>query len=126
MRRISLVLAAIILVIGVASAPRFLHSKVTSGGDFVHFESGHVHPIAMTPDGNSTLFGRSGPTVVPGAAGGAGGAGATGRSSADAFPAANSTPTIRRKTDVAVRGVSLTVPSGCGDAADRDPQSKQV
>jgi YVTN family beta-propeller protein len=55
MRRIPLLLAVLVLVVGIASAPHHLASKVTSGGDFVHFESGHVHPAAMTPDGTRLL-----------------------------------------------------------------------
>ena len=55
MRRISLLLAIIVLAAGIASAPRHLASRVATGGDFVHFESAHVHPAVMTPDGNRLL-----------------------------------------------------------------------
>lgn len=55
MRRISLLLAILVLAAGIAVAPRRLASRVTSGGDFVHFESGHVRPAAMTPDGTRLL-----------------------------------------------------------------------
>lgn len=55
MRRIPLLLALIALAAGIAAAPRHLASRVTTGGDFVHFESGHVHPAAMTPDGTRLL-----------------------------------------------------------------------
>src|SRR5262245_66081420 len=55
MRRISLVLAALVLAAGIAVAPRHLASRVTSGGDFTHFESPHVRPASMTPDGTRLL-----------------------------------------------------------------------
>jgi YVTN family beta-propeller protein len=55
MRRISLLLALLVLAAGIGVAPRHLASRVTTGGDFVHFESGHVRPAAMTPDGNRLL-----------------------------------------------------------------------
>lgn len=55
MRRIALVLAALVLAAGLAAAPRHLQSRTTAGEDFVHFESAHVHPIALTPDGTRLL-----------------------------------------------------------------------
>ena len=55
MRRISLLLAILVLAVGIAAAPRHLASRVTSGSDFVHFESGQVRPAAMTPDGTRLL-----------------------------------------------------------------------
>src|SRR5512134_304875 len=55
MRRVPFLLALIALAAGIAAAPRHLASRVTTGGDFVHFESGHVHPAAMTPDGTRLL-----------------------------------------------------------------------
>lgn len=55
MRRITLIIAVLILAAGISTAPRHLESRVTSGGDFVHFESAHVHPLAMTPDGTRLL-----------------------------------------------------------------------
>src|SRR5262245_45753215 len=55
MRRISLVIAALVLVAGIAAAPRHLASRVTSGADFTHFESPHVRPASMTPDGTRLL-----------------------------------------------------------------------
>ncbi len=55
MRRISLLLAILVLAAGIAAAPRHLASRVTTGGDFVHFESGHVTPAVMTPDGTRLL-----------------------------------------------------------------------
>ena len=55
MRRTSLLLAAAVLIVGVSTAPRHLVSRVASGADFVHFESAHVHPVAITPDGSRLL-----------------------------------------------------------------------
>ncbi|MBI3540030.1 MAG: beta-propeller fold lactonase family protein [Candidatus Eisenbacteria bacterium] len=55
MRRISLVIAALVLAIGIAAAPRHLASHTQSGQDFVHFEAAHVRPASMTPDGNRLL-----------------------------------------------------------------------
>lgn len=55
MRRLSLVFAVVVLAIGLAAVPRHLASRVQTGGDFVHFESGHVRPAAMTPDGTRLL-----------------------------------------------------------------------
>ena len=55
MRRISLVLAILVLAAGVAVAPRHLASRVTSGADFTHFEGAHVRPASMTPDGTRLL-----------------------------------------------------------------------
>jgi len=49
MRRISVIVAVVLLACGLAAAPRFLQSRTTSGTDFVHFESPHVHPICFTP-----------------------------------------------------------------------------
>ena len=55
MRRISVVLAVVLLACGIAAAPRFLSSHTTSGNDFVHFESPHVHPAALTPSHQKLL-----------------------------------------------------------------------
>src|SRR5262245_22317820 len=55
MRRISLVLAVLALAAGLSAAPRHLESPLTTGSDVVHFESAHVHPEAMTPNGNLLL-----------------------------------------------------------------------
>lgn len=49
MRRILPGLAVVVLGIGLAAFPRLLTSRTTSGPDFVHFESGHVHPVDLTP-----------------------------------------------------------------------------
>ena len=55
MRRIALALAGITLLAGIAAAPRHLVSQPQVGGDFVHFESAHVHPACLTPAGNRLL-----------------------------------------------------------------------
>src|SRR5438093_8525480 len=55
MRHIPLALALLVLAFGIAAAPRRLVSRTTVNPDFVHFESSHVHPLAMTPDGNRML-----------------------------------------------------------------------
>lgn len=55
MRRISVILAVVLLACGVAAAPRFLHSRTASSPDFVHFESQHVHPACLTPSGDRLL-----------------------------------------------------------------------
>jgi YVTN family beta-propeller protein len=48
-------LAVIALIAGLFTAPRFLVSHPTSGSDFVHFESSHVHPATLTPTGDRLL-----------------------------------------------------------------------
>ncbi len=55
MRRISLLLAVIVLALGISAAPRHLISRTASNPDFVHFESGQVHPAVLTPSGNRLL-----------------------------------------------------------------------
>ncbi|MEO5618751.1 MAG: FlgD immunoglobulin-like domain containing protein, partial [Candidatus Eisenbacteria bacterium] len=59
MRHIPLLVFLLALVAGLAAAPRHLISRVRSdlagSSDFVHFESGHVHPAAMTPSGGRLL-----------------------------------------------------------------------
>src|SRR5258705_13507624 len=55
MRRILPLLAVLALAAGLSAAPGHLHSRVTTGSDFVHFESAHVHPEVMTPNGNFLL-----------------------------------------------------------------------
>jgi len=55
MRRLPAVLAVAMLVFGLASAPRLLTSNPKGIPDFVHFESGHVHPAVLTPSGNRLL-----------------------------------------------------------------------
>jgi YVTN family beta-propeller protein len=55
MRRLSFGVALLFLVVALGIAPRHLASRVAVGPDFVHFESGHVHPLAMTPDRSRLL-----------------------------------------------------------------------
>src|SRR5262249_37041254 len=55
MRRISLVIAVLVLVAGIAAAPRHLASRVTSGSDFTHFESPPARPAPLTPDATRPL-----------------------------------------------------------------------
>jgi len=38
-----------------AIVPAQVTSRTQAANDFVHFESGHVHPLAMTPDGTRLL-----------------------------------------------------------------------
>lgn len=49
MRRPSLVIAAIILAFGISAMRDKLVSRPATGPDYVHFESGQVHPLALTP-----------------------------------------------------------------------------
>jgi YVTN family beta-propeller protein len=55
MRHLAPLLALCILVVGLAVAPRHMASRSAISPDFVHFESGHVHPAALTPDGKRLL-----------------------------------------------------------------------
>jgi YVTN family beta-propeller protein len=55
MRRISLLVAVAVLVAGLSVAPRYLVSRSATSPDFVHFESGHVHPACITPGGTRLL-----------------------------------------------------------------------
>jgi len=55
MRRIPLLLALLALGLGLSAAPRSIVSRTAVSTDFVHFESGHVHPLAITPDGTRLL-----------------------------------------------------------------------
>ena len=55
-RSLALLLATIAIVsLSAALAPRRAATRTQSTSDFVHFESGHVHPLAMTPDGTRLL-----------------------------------------------------------------------
>jgi len=55
-RTFALLLAALPLAILSATiAPRRAHPRAQTVNDFVHFESGHVHPLARTPDGTRLL-----------------------------------------------------------------------
>src|SRR5262245_53142074 len=55
MRRSAVVLAIAALAFGIASAPQHLQSRAAVNPDFVHFESGHVHPATLTPSGSRLL-----------------------------------------------------------------------
>src|SRR5262249_36034772 len=55
MRRITLAVALGFLVIGLGVLPLKLASHTNSAPNFVHFESGHVHPEALTPAGDRLL-----------------------------------------------------------------------
>jgi YVTN family beta-propeller protein len=58
MRRLPRFLVAAAIVAGLVTAPHHLISNtrgVMGAGDFVHFESGHVHPAALTPSRNRLL-----------------------------------------------------------------------
>ena len=53
MRRYARPFAIAALAIGIVSSPRHIVSRPAT--DFVHFESGHVHPAALTPSGDRLL-----------------------------------------------------------------------
>ncbi|TMQ65335.1 MAG: hypothetical protein E6K78_07945 [Candidatus Eisenbacteria bacterium] len=55
MRRFGILLALVALGFGLAAVPRHLASQAALSPDFVHFESSHVHPLAMTPSGSRLL-----------------------------------------------------------------------
>lgn len=55
MRRIVLILALLVLAAGISAAPQNLVSRPATNPDFVHFESPHVHPADLTPDGSTLL-----------------------------------------------------------------------
>ena len=55
MRRFSFAVALLVLVFGLTSVPRHLTSRPAVNPDFVHFESGHVHPACLTPSGERLL-----------------------------------------------------------------------
>jgi YVTN family beta-propeller protein len=55
MRRIPLFVALAALLLGALALPRQLISRTDTAGDFTHFESGHVRPMTMTPDGTRLL-----------------------------------------------------------------------
>lgn len=55
MRRISILLALLALVAGVLALPGRLISRTDGSADFLHFESGQVRPMTMTPDGTRLL-----------------------------------------------------------------------
>src|SRR5207244_11245011 len=55
MKRIATLVSILAIVAGVASLPGFTPLRAAGPADFAHFETGHVHPIAMTPDGTRVL-----------------------------------------------------------------------
>src|SRR5881628_808402 len=57
MRRIATLIALVILGLGLiaASGHLALRAAVPARGDFTHFESAHVHPAVLTPDGTRLL-----------------------------------------------------------------------
>lgn len=57
MRRLLAFLLATLAAVSlaVAVAPRRAATRTQATGDFVHFESGQVHPLALTPDGTRLL-----------------------------------------------------------------------
>ncbi len=55
-RPFALLLAAVSLALAASTLlPRRATTRTQATGDFLHFESGHVHPLAMTPDGTRLL-----------------------------------------------------------------------
>jgi YVTN family beta-propeller protein len=55
-RTAALALTALAVALAIAAlAPRPATTRIQAVSDFVHFESGHVHPLAMTPDGTRLL-----------------------------------------------------------------------
>ena len=55
MRCLALLLSVAVLAVGLGSLPGHLVSRTSDANDFVHFESPHVHPLALTPSGNRLL-----------------------------------------------------------------------
>src|SRR5215831_11040542 len=55
MRRFVPFVALLALTLGLAAFPHALVSRVNDVPDFVHFESAHVHPLALTPSGGRLL-----------------------------------------------------------------------
>src|SRR6185369_8177450 len=55
MRRLASWLALFALVTGIAALPARIASHPAANPDFVHFESSHVHPASITPDGSMLL-----------------------------------------------------------------------
>ena len=54
-RRLAVPVAAMVLAAGIVAFPRHLISRTAFSSDFVHFESAHVHPAALTPSGTRLL-----------------------------------------------------------------------
>jgi DNA-binding beta-propeller fold protein YncE len=55
MRRISVLAALGVLLLGIGIAPLKLASHTATSPNFVHFESAHVHPAVLTPSGSRLL-----------------------------------------------------------------------
>jgi 6-phosphogluconolactonase (cycloisomerase 2 family) len=55
MRRLPPIVAILVVFAGLLAVPRFVSVRAGGGPDFVHFESNHVHPLALTPDGTRLL-----------------------------------------------------------------------
>ena len=55
MRRLLPLAVLLVLGLGLSAAPRHLVSQPAASPSFVHFESGQVHPLAMTPNGNTLV-----------------------------------------------------------------------
>lgn len=55
MRRVARIVALCVLAGGLLIGARELRSRTAVTNDFTHFESGHVHPAALTPNGNRLL-----------------------------------------------------------------------
>src|SRR5262245_20708334 len=55
MRRIALLIGLLAVVSLVAAVPGTSPPDAAGPADFTDFESSHVHPLAMTPDGSKVL-----------------------------------------------------------------------
>ena len=75
MRHLPLLFALLVVAFGISLVPGHLISRTALNPDFAHFESSHVHPLAMTPDGSRLLvvntpdsrlsvFDATGPSLV--------------------------------------------------------------
>ena len=75
MRHLPLLFALLVVAFGISLVPGHLVSRTALNPDFAHFESSHVHPLAMTPDGSRLLvvntpdsrlsvFDATGPSLV--------------------------------------------------------------
>ena len=54
-RRLAVIAAAGVLAAGLLAYPRHVVSRTAISNDFVHFESAHVHPAVLTPNGTRLL-----------------------------------------------------------------------
>jgi YVTN family beta-propeller protein len=54
-RRLATLVAVGVLAAGLTAFPKHLISRTAVSNDFVHFESAHVHPAALTPNGARLL-----------------------------------------------------------------------